>query len=380
MFVGSFNGALASQPAHALGALTIQEVLKRASVQPEDVSEVILGQVLTAGEGQNPARNASISAGVPDYVPAWGVNQLCGSGLRAVALGYQAIQLGDASIVVAGGQESMSKAPHCVHLRNGTKMGDTSLVDTCVHDGLTDVFNNYHMGITAENIAKQWSLSREDQDEFALQSQLKCEAAQTAGHFDKELVPVTIPNRKGDIEVTKDEFPRPGSTAAGFQKLRPCFMKDGTVTPGSSSGINDGAAAVVLMTQDEAKKRGLSPLAKIISWAHVGVDPKIMGIAPVKATRLAVEKAGWSLDDVDLFELNEAFASQSLAVQKELGIDRAKVNVSGGAIALGHPIGASGARILVTLLYGMERLEAKKGVAALCVGGGMGVAMCVQRV
>lgn len=379
--VGSFNGALSSLPAHELGATAIKEALNRAKVAAADVSEVILGQVLTAGQCQNPGRQASIAAGLPQEVPASLVNMLCGSGLRAVCLGAQAIQCGDASIVVAGGQESMSKAPHAVHMRNGVKMGNTEFVDTTVHDGLTDAFNKIHMGITAENIAKQWSLSKEEQDQFSVSSQNKCEAAQNSGEFNDEIVPVQVKQRRDVITVSKDEFPRSGCTIESLQKLRPCFITDGTgtVTPGSSSGINDGAAALVLMKASEASQRGCTPLARVVSWAQAGVDPKIMGTGPIPAVKKALEKASWTIDQVDLFELNEAFAAQSLAVVKELGCDMSKVNVNGGSIAIGHPIGASGARILVTLLHAMKRRGANKGVAALCVGGGMGIALCVER-
>lgn len=379
--VGCLNGSLSSLAAHELGTVCIKELCNRTGVALEDISEVILGQVLTAAQGQNPARQASINAGVPVSVPAWSVNMLCGSGLRSVVLGAQAIQNGDSSVVIAGGQESMSKAPHCIHMRNGTKFGDIPLVDCMMSDGLTDAFNSYHMGITAENVAKQWAISREDQDNFALQSQLKCEKAQNEGVFDKEMVQVAIQTRRGTHMVQKDEFPRSGCTIEGFQKLRPAFVKDGTgtVTAGNSSGINDGAAAVLLMSRSEATRRGLTPLCKVVSWAQAGVEPSVMGTGPIPATKKALEKAGWSINDVDLFELNEAFAAQSLAVVKDLGCDPNKVNVFGGAIALGHPIGASGARILVTLLHALERTNGKKGVAALCVGGGMGIAMCVER-
>ncbi|KAK6187643.1 hypothetical protein SNE40_005622 [Patella caerulea] len=378
--IGSFNGVLSSIPAHELGVVCIKEVLKRGSVKPDEVSEVILGHVLTAGQGQNPARQASINSGIPAAVPACSVNMLCGSGLRAVVLASQAIKTGDAAVVVAGGMESMSKAPHCLNLRPGHKMGDASLVDTMIKDGLTDAFNNYHMGITAENVAKQWNISREQQDEFSLKSQLKCETAQKAGNFDEEIVPVTIKSRSGSDEVKKDEFPRSGSAIENFTKLKPCFIRDGsgTVTPGNASGINDGAAALLMMSKTEAETRKLTPLAKIVSWAQAGVDPAVMGTGPIPATKKALEKAGWSVGDVDLFELNEAFAAQSIAVVHDLGCDISKVNVNGGAIALGHPIGASGARILVTLIHALKRTGGKKGVAALCVGGGMGIAVCVE--
>ncbi|XP_064628295.1 acetyl-CoA acetyltransferase, cytosolic-like [Lineus longissimus] len=377
---GSFNGALSTLSAAELGAIAVKEALERAKVKPDEVSEVILGQVLTAGQGQNPARQASMKAGLPQSVPACGVNMLCGSGLRSVVLATQAVKGGDAGIVVAGGQESMSKSPHCLNLRAGTKMGDATMVDTVINDGLMDVFNNYHMGITAENVAKKWNISREDQDQFALQSQLRCEAAQNAGHFDQEIVPVSVPSRKGPVEVKKDEFPRAGCVLENFSKLRPCFLKDGTgtVTPGNASGINDGAAAVVVMSKAEAEKRGLDKYFRVAAWAQAGVDPAIMGTGPIPAVQKALSKAKWTMEEVDLFELNEAFAAQSLAVVKELGCDQAKVNISGGAIALGHPIGASGARILTTLMYNMRRTGVKKGVAALCVGGGMGIAMCIE--
>jgi acetyl-CoA C-acetyltransferase len=379
--VGSFNGALASVSAHDLGATAIKEALIRARVKPEEVSEVILGQVLTAGQGQNPGRQASIKAGIPDSVPAWIVNQLCGSGLRAVALGFQAVRLGDSSIVVAGGQESMSKAPHAVHMRNGVKFGDLTFMDTMLSDGLTDAFNNYHMGRTAENVAQQWNVTRSDQDQFALRSQQRCEVARNAGAFDAEIVPVKVSTRQGIVEVKTDEFPRSGCTLEALQKLKPAFLHDGkgTVTPGNCSGINDGAAAVVLMSLNQAQTRQLAPLARIVAWAHVGVDPAVMGIAPISAIQQVLKKAGWTIADVDIFEINEAFASQSVAIVRELGLDDAKVNISGGAIALGHPIGASGTRILVTLLYNLQRIGARRGVASLCVGGGMGVALCVER-
>ncbi|KAG7158927.1 acetyl-CoA acetyltransferase, cytosolic-like [Homarus americanus] len=379
--VGSFNGGLSSLRSHELGSLVIKEALSRASVVPEDVSEVLLGQVLTAGEGQNPARQAAVSAGLPYTVPASVINMLCGSGLRSVSMGYQAIKLGDASIVVCGGQESMSQAPHAIHLRSPVKMGDATMVDIMMKDGLIDAFHNYHMGVTAENVAKSWNLTREQQDIFALKSQEKAEAAQQAGHFEQEIVQVVIPGRKAATEVKVDEYPRPGSTLAGLTKLKPCFITDGTgtVTPGNSSGINDGAAALVLMSESEAKHREIKPLASVVSWAQAGVDPAVMGTGPIPAVKAALKKAAWGIDEVDLWELNEAFAAQSLAVIQELGICMEKVNVNGGAIALGHPIGASGARILVTLLHAMLRLNKKRGVASLCVGGGMGIAVCVER-
>jgi len=377
--VGSFNGALGSVPAHDLGTVAIKGALERAGVAPEDVSEVIMGQILQAGQGQNPARQASINAGVPNESPAWGVNMLCGSGLRTVALGWQAIKNGDSSIVVAGGQESMSQAPHTAHLRNGQKMGDLKFVDTMIKDGLWDAFNGYHMGNTAENVAEQWQITRETQDEFALQSQLKAEAAQKAGKFKDEIVPVTVKGRKGDTIVEDDEYIRHGATLESMTKLRPAFAKEGSVTAGNASGINDGAAAVVLMSSEEADKRGIKSLARIVSWAQAGVDPAIMGVGPIPATRKALEKVGWTMDDLDLIEANEAFAAQALAVGKDLGIDPDKLNVNGGAIAIGHPIGASGARILNTLLFEMQKRDAKKGLATLCIGGGMGIAMCVER-
>ena len=377
--VGAFSGGLSTLAASALGSVAIAEAMKRAGVEPGEVSEVILGQILGAGQGQNPARQASIGADIPVEVPAWGVNQLCGSGLRAVALGYQAILNGDSDIVVAGGQENMSQAPHCVHMRNGTKLGPAELVDTMVKDGLWDAFNGYHMGNTAENVAERWQITREQQDEFAAASQQKAEAAQTAGRFADEIVPVTIKTRKGETVVDTDEHPRHGTTAESLAKLRPAFVKDGTVTAGNASGINDGAAATVLMTADEAAKRGITPMARIVSWAQAGVDPAIMGSGPIPASRKALERAGWSADDLDLVEANEAFAAQACAVNKDLGWDTAKVNVNGGAIALGHPIGASGARVLTTLLFEMAKRDAKKGLATLCIGGGMGIAMCVAR-
>ena len=377
--VGSFNGALAVLSAHALGEIAIVEAIKRANVAPADVDEVVLGQILAAGEGQNPARQAAVGAGIPVEKTAYGINQLCGSGLRSVALGFQAIKLGDARVVVAGGQESMSQAPHCVHLRNGTKMGQVELVDTMIRDGLWEIFNGYHMGNTAENVANRWQITREDQDAFAVASQQKAEAAQKAGRFKDEIVAVTVKGRKGDTVVSDDEYPKHGTTLDQLAKLRPAFAKDGTVTAGNASGINDGAAAVVLMTADEAKRRGIKPLARIVSWATAGVDPAIMGTGPIPASRKALEKAGWKAQDLDLIEANEAFAAQAISVNRELGFDTAKVNVNGGAIALGHPIGASGARVLVTLLYEMQRRGARKGLATLCIGGGMGIAMCLQR-
>ena len=377
--VGSFNGALSSFPAHDLGIVAITEALARAKVEPDDVSEVIMGQILTAGAGQNPARQAAVGAGIPVERTAYTINQLCGSGLRSVALGFQAIQLGDSDIVVAGGQESMSQAPHCVHLRDGAKMGDVQLVDTMIKDGLWDAFNGYHMGVTAENVAEKWQLTREDQDAFAAASQQKAEAAQRAGRFKDEIVAVTVKTRKGETVVDADEYPRHGTTAESLAKLRPAFAKDGTVTAGNASGINDGAAAVVVMTADAAAERGITPLARIVSWATAGVDPAIMGTGPIPASRAALQKAGWKADDVDLIEANEAFAAQALAVNRDLGWDTDRVNVNGGAIAIGHPVGASGARILITLLHEMQRRDAKKGLATLCIGGGMGIAMCVER-
>jgi acetyl-CoA C-acetyltransferase len=377
--VGSFLGAFAGVPAHELGRQAIAAALEQAGIAPEDVSEVILGQVLTAAQGQNPARQASIAAGLPKEVPAWGINQVCGSGLRAVALAAQAVATGDATIVVAGGQESMSLSAHAVPLRAGTKMGDASLVDTMIKDGLTDVFNGYHMGITAENLAEQYQVTRGEQDAFAVRSQNRAEAARSEGRFAEEIAPVTIKGRKGDTMVDQDEYIRAGATVDGIAGLRPAFKKDGSVTAANASGLNDGAAALVVMSADEAAKRGLEPLATIVSWASAGVDPSIMGIGPVPASRRALEKAGWTVDDLDLIEANEAFAAQALAVGKDMGWDAEKVNVNGGAIAIGHPIGASGARVLTTLLYEMKRRDAKKGLATLCIGGGMGIAMCVAR-
>ncbi len=378
--VGAFNGGLSAMSAAELGRVAIAEALQRAKVAPGEVDEVILGQILIAGTGQNPARQAAVAAGLPYEKTAYQINQLCGSGLRAVALGYQAIQLGDSAIVVAGGQESMSQAPHCLHLRNGTKMGNAELIDTMIKDGLWDAFNGYHMGNTAENVAQKWQITREEQDAFALASQQKAEAAQKAGRFKDEIVPVTIKTRKGDQVVDTDEHPKHGTTLEALAKLRPAFVKEnGTVTAGNASGINDGAAAVVLMSAKEAEKRGIKPLARIVSWATAGVDPAVMGTGPIPASRAALKKAGWSKGDLDLIEANEAFAAQACAVNKDLGWDPAKVNVNGGAIALGHPIGASGARVLVTLLYEMQRRQAKKGLATLCIGGGMGIAMCVER-
>jgi acetyl-CoA C-acetyltransferase len=377
--VGSFNGAFANTPAHDLGAVAIKAALERAGVEPGRVSEVIMGQILTAAQGQNPARQASIAAGIPVESPAWGVNQLCGSGLRSVALGYQALVNGDSEIVVAGGQESMSMAPHAQYLRGGVKMGGVEFVDTMIKDGLWDAFNGYHMGNTAENVARQWQITREEQDRFAVASQNKAEAAKKAGKFKDEIAPVTIKTRKGETVVADDEYIKDGVTFDSISKLRPAFDKEGTVTAANASGINDGAAAVVLMTLEEARKRGITPLARIVSWAHAGVDPSIMGTGPIPASKKALEKAGWTVKDLDLIEANEAFAAQACAVNKGLGWDTDKVNVNGGAIAIGHPIGASGARVLNTLLFEMKRRNAKKGLATLCIGGGMGVAMCVER-
>ncbi|MBT4016908.1 MAG: acetyl-CoA C-acetyltransferase [Alphaproteobacteria bacterium] len=377
--VGSFNGALSSLAAHELGVVAIRAALERANVDAADVSEVIMGQILSAGEGQNPARQASIGAGLPVEVPAWGVNMLCGSGLRSVALGFQAVAEGDSAVVVAGGQESMSQAPHVMHLRNGTKMGNAQMIDTMITDGLWDAFNGYHMGNTAENVASKWQITREQQDTFAVASQNKAEAAQKAGKFADEITPVTIKTRKGETVVSDDEYIRHGATMESVSGMRPAFDKEGTVTAANASGINDGAAALVLMSAEEAEKRGLKPLAKIKSWAQAGVDPSIMGSGPIPASRKALEKAGWTADDLDLVEANEAFAAQACAVNKDLGWDTDKVNVNGGAIAIGHPIGASGARVLTTLLYAMKDRDAKKGLATLCIGGGMGIAMCVER-
>ena len=377
--VGAFLGSFASTPAHELGRIAIEAALAQAGVAGGDVSEVILGQVLTAAQGQNPARQASMAAGVPQEVPAWGVNQVCGSGLRAVALAAQAIQTGDASIVVAGGQESMSLSAHAQNVRGGQKMGNLELIDTMIKDGLTDAFNHYHMGITAENLAEQYQITRGDQDAFACASQNKAEAARREGRFDDEIAPVTIKGRKGDTIVDRDEFIREGVEVASLAGLRAAFKKEGSVTAGNASGLNDGAAALVVMSREEAERRGAPILARIASWASAGVDPSIMGIGPVPASRRALEKAGWTIADLDLIEANEAFAAQALAVGKELGWDAARVNVNGGAIAIGHPIGASGARVLTTLIYEMARRDAKKGLATLCIGGGMGIAMCIER-
>ena len=377
--VGSFLGAFAATPAHELGRIAIVAALEQAGVSGDEVSEVIMGQVLTAAQGQNPARQASMGAGVPREVPAWGVNQVCGSGLRAVALAAQAVATGDATIVVAGGQESMSLSNHAQNLRGGTKMGALSLVDTMISDGLTDVFNNYHMGITAENLAEEYQVTRQAQDEFAVRSQNLAEAARSSGRFKDEIAPVTISGRKGDTLVADDEYIRAGATIESVAGLRPAFKKDGTVTAANASGLNDGAAALVVMSRAKAEKRGSPILAVIRSWASAGVDPSVMGIGPVPASRKALKKAGWSIGDLDLIEANEAFAAQALSVGKELGWDANKVNVNGGAIAIGHPIGASGARVLTTLIYEMAKRDAKKGLATLCIGGGMGIAMCVER-
>jgi len=376
--VGSFNGSFANIPAHDLGAAAIEAVIARAGIDKGEVSETILGQVLTAGQGQNPARQAHINAGLPIESAAWSINQVCGSGLRTVALGAQHIMLGDASIVVAGGQESMSLSPHVAHLRAGQKMGDMKMIDSMIKDGLWDAFNGYHMGQTAENVANQWQITREQQDEFALASQNKAEAAQKAGKFADEIAPFTVKTRKGETVVDQDEYIRHGATLESMQKLRPAFTKDGTVTAGNASGLNDGAAMVLLMTEEEAAKRGLTPLARIASYATAGLDPSIMGCGPIPSSRKALEKAGWKPDDLDRIEANEAFAAQACAVNKDMGWDTSKVNVNGGAIAIGHPIGASGARILNTLLFEMKRSGAKKGLATLCIGGGMGVAMCIE--
>ncbi len=377
--IGGFMGGLQSFSGAELGAAVIKDVLQTTGVAAADVSDVFFGQVLTAGVGQNPARQAAVLAGIPHEKTAYTLNQVCGSGLRAVALGLQAIKNGDSSIVVAGGQESMSQSPHFINLRNGTKFGDASLVDTMIKDGLWDVFNNYHMGITAENVAKKWDITREQQDAFALASQEKAEAAQKAGKFKDEIVPVTVKSKKGDTVIDTDEHPRHGTTLEALQKLRPAFDKEGSVTAGNASGLNDGAAVVLLMTAEEAKKRGLAPLARIASWATAGVDPAIMGSGPIPASKLALQKAGWKASDLDLIEANEAFAAQACAVNKDMGWDLAKVNVNGGAIALGHPIGASGCRVLVTLIHELIKRNGKKGLATLCIGGGMGIALCVER-
>ncbi len=377
--VGAFNGAFANTPAHDLAAVAIKEALRRAKVEAAEVDELVMGQVLAAGQGQNPARQAAMAAGIPQEKTAWGLNQLCGSGLRTVAIGLQQIANGDADVIVAGGMESMSLAPHAAYMRAGTKMGDVKFVDTMIKDGLWDAFHGYHMGTTAENVATKYQISREEQDRFAVASQNKAEAAQKAGKFKDEIAPVTISTRKGDIVVDSDEYPRHGATLEAMAKLKPAFSKDGTVTAGNASGLNDGAAALVIMTAKEAARRGLTPLARIASWATAGVDPQIMGTGPIPSTRKALEKAGWKVGDLDLVEANEAFAAQALAVNKDLGWNPDIVNVNGGAIAIGHPIGASGARVLVTLLHEMAKRDAKKGLATLCIGGGMGVAMAVER-
>ncbi len=377
--VGAFNGVLSGVPAHQLGKVAIEAAMTRAGIEGKQVSEVILGQILTAGQGMNPARQASIAAGIPIESPAWLVNQVCGSGLRSIALGYQALMNGDSDIVVAGGQESMSQSTHCAHLRNGQKMGSLELIDTMIKDGLWDAFNGYHMGGTAENVAKQWQITRQQQDEFAVASQNKAEAAQKAGKFKSEIAPVKIVSKKGDIVIDSDEYIRHGTTIDAVSKLKPAFNKDGTVTAANSSGINDGAAAVVLMRASDAAKSGKKVIARIASWAQAGVDPSIMGTGPIPASRAALKKAGWKIDDLDLIEANEAFAAQACAVNKDMGWKSDKVNVNGGAIAIGHPIGASGTRILITLLHELERRNAKRGLATLCIGGGMGIAMCVER-
>jgi acetyl-CoA C-acetyltransferase len=377
--VGSFGGAFANTPAHDLGTAVLEAVVARAGIDKAEVSETILGQVLTAGQGQNPARQAHVNAGLPIESSAWSINQVCGSGLRAVALAAQHIQLGDASIIAAGGQENMTLSPHVAHLRAGVKMGDVSYIDSMIRDGLWDAFNGYHMGQTAENVAEKWQISRDAQDEFALASQHKAEAAQKAGRFDDEVIDFVVKSRKGDIIINKDEYIRHGATMDALQKLRPAFTKDGSVTAANASGLNDGAAAVLLMTADDAEKRGITPLARIVSYATAGLDPSIMGVGPIHASRKALAKAGWSVADLDLVEANEAFAAQACAVNKDMGWDPSIVNVNGGAIAIGHPIGASGCRILNTLLFEMQRRGAKKGLATLCIGGGMGVAMCLER-
>ena len=377
--IGAFNGGLSSVPAHYLGEVAIRAAMERAGIAPEDVNEVIMGQILQAGAGQNPARQAAVNAGIPVECTAYGINQLCGSGLRTVALGYQAIMLGDCDVVVAGGQESMSQAPHVMNLRNGTKMGSAEMVDSMIKDGLTDAFHGYHMGITAENVAQRWQLTREEQDAFALSSQQKAATAMESGRFKDEICPVTIKSRKGETVIDTDEHPKPGTTADALSGMRTAFDKEGTVTAGNASGINDGAAATVLMTAENAAKRGITPLARIVSWATAGVDPAVMGTGPIPASQAALKKAGWSAADLDLIEANEAFAAQACAVNKDMGWDPSIVNVNGGAIAIGHPIGASGARVLNTLLFEMKRRDAKKGLATLCIGGGMGVAMCLER-
>ncbi|KAG5680068.1 hypothetical protein PVAND_009596 [Polypedilum vanderplanki] len=378
--IGSFQGAFNNLPAHDLGAVVIKEVVQRASLSPSDVNEVILGQALQAAAGQNPARQASLKAGLPNDIPAYGINMLCGSGLKSVALGFQAIRNGDSNIVVCGGQESMTRAPHAIHLRSGTKMGTASMVDTMIQDGLTDAMHSIHMGETAENLAKEFSVTRQEQDAFAAKSQQLADTAQKSGWFDEEIVPVVVAGRKESVTISKDEYLKPGTSVEGLSKLRACFIKDGTVTPGNASGVNDSAAAVLLASADEVTKRNLKPLAKIVAFSQVGCDPKIMGIGPKYAVPEVIKKAGWTLDEVDLFELNEAFAAQAISVNRGLNINEAKVNINGGAIALGHPIGASGARVLVTLIYALKRIGKKRGVASLCVGGGMGVAMAIEMV
>jgi acetyl-CoA C-acetyltransferase len=377
--VGSFNGAFANTPAHELGAAAIKAALERAGVDAADVEEVIMGQILAAGQGQNPARQAAMKAGIPQEATAWGLNQLCGSGLRAVAVGMQQIANGDADIIVAGGQESMSMSQHTAYLRSGTKMGDMKLMDTMLRDGLLDAFQGYHMGTTAENVATKWQITRDEQDNFAVASQNKAEAAQKSGRFKDEIVPFIVSTRKGDIVVDQDEYPRHGATLDGMAKLKPAFSKDGTITAGNASGINDGGAALVLMTEKEASRRGLTPIARVAGWATAGVDPAIMGTGPIPSSRKLLKKLGWNVQDLDLIEANEAFAAQAIAVNKDMGWDTAKVNVNGGAIAIGHPIGASGARVFVTLLHEMQKRDAKKGLATLCIGGGMGIALAVER-
>jgi len=377
--IGSFNGALSSQSASALGAIAIKAALERAKVSPQDVEEVILGQILGAAQGMGPARQAAMAAGVPQERTAYAINQICGSGMRAIANAYMAIKAGDANVLIAGGMESMSLSVHAAHLRNGVRMGPATFVDTMINDGLSDVFNNCHMGVTAENVAKQYSITRQEQDEFSLASQLKTEAAIKAGKFKDEIVPVVIKGRKGDTIVDQDEYPKLGSTMDGFTKLKPAFIKDGTVTAGNSSGINDGAAALLIMSEEEASKRGLKPLARIVGWATRGVDPAIMGVGPVPSSKALLDKIGWKVGDLDIIEANEAFAVQSIAVNRDMGWDTSRVNVNGGAIALGHPIGASGARIVVTMLYEMQKRNAKKGLATLCIGGGMGISLAVER-
>ena len=378
--IGAFNGALASVPASTLGETAIKAALKNASITGEEVDDVIMGQVLTAGTGQNPARQAAVQAGIPVERTAVTINQVCGSGLRSIAMGYQAIACGDANIVIAGGQESMSLSTHCAHLRNGQKMGDLNYVDTMIKDGLWDAFYGYHMGNTAENVASKWSIDRQAQDAFAAASQQKAEAAQLAGRFNNEITPVTIEKRRETLTIDQDEYPRHGTTAESLAKLRPAFTKDGSVTAGNASGINDGAAATVMMSAEEAQKRGLTPLARVVSWATAGVDPSIMGSGPIPASQAALKKAGWTVDDLDLIEANEAFAAQACAVNSTMGWDTAKVNVNGGAIALGHPIGASGTRVAVTLMHEMKKRQANRGLVTLCIGGGMGIAMCLERV